>query len=332
MATQLATVRDERPAASEWTARDIEVIRQTVVPGATDAELALFARVCARTGLDPFARQVYGIKRGGRLTISTSIDGFRLIAERTGKYAGQLGPFWCGPDGQWREVWLAPEPPAAARVGVLRSDWREPLWAVARFASYAQEGGLWQRMPDLMIAKVAESLALRRAFPNELSGVYTAEEMDQAQAEGPAEPPARPEPRREAQAQPRRAERPAAAVAEDAGPGEVVEVAARPAGRVNLGPLHGVIGRVARTDGDGLSAEEVHAFAHDWAVARFGVGSMTELTPQQLNDLLGELRGKDAGWLLGTWDDAREAAAGVGLPGMPAAGEDGDAGADRWTE
>ena len=196
MATQLATVRDERPAASEWSARDVEVIRQAIVPGATDAELALFARVCARTGLDPFARQVYGIKRGGRLTIATSIDGFRLIAERTGKYAGQLGPFWCGPDGAWREVWLAQQPPAAARVGVLRSDWREPLWAVARYQSYAQDGGLWGRMPDLMIAKVAESLALRRAFPAELSGVYAAEEMDQAQPDEarPEPAPARPPP------------------------------------------------------------------------------------------------------------------------------------------
>lgn len=162
----------------------LALVRNTVAKNTTPDEFKLFIEVCRYHGLNPFARQIYAVIRNGKsgrqMTIQTSIDGYRLLAERSGKYAGQVGPEWCGDDGVWRDVWLADKPPAAARIGVLRKDFNQPTWGVAKYKSYAQSSPLWEKMPDTMLAKCAESLALRKAFPAEMSGIYTKEEMEQA--------------------------------------------------------------------------------------------------------------------------------------------------------
>lgn len=209
-AAALPVVVEHDPPAVTFTAQQVALIKETICnPGldkqgrqqyATDAELDLFLAVCRRTGLDPFARQIYAVFRWnpslGRkaMQVQTSIDGFRVIAERRRTYAGQSGPFWCGADGKWTDVWLEPDVPAAARVGVLRHDFAQPMWAVARWAEFVQtnqDGSpskMWAGMPTVMLAKCAEAQALRRAFPNDLAGLYTAEEMGQAD-NAPSAPP-----------------------------------------------------------------------------------------------------------------------------------------------
>ena len=164
---------------SLWTPDQTQLISTTIAPGCSPDELKLFAYACQRTGLDPFSRQIYAIKRGGKMTISSGIDGLRSIAERTGQLDGSSS-YWCGEDGVWVDVWLSSKPPAAAKTIIYRKGASHPFVGVARFADYNAGQGLWSKMPAAMIAKCSEALALRKAFPADLSGVYSTDEMDQA--------------------------------------------------------------------------------------------------------------------------------------------------------
>lgn len=185
-------------AIRKFNSEQVQLIARTIAKGANADELALFIAVSEKTGLDPFTRQIYSVPRwDSRLRcevrqIQVSIDGARLVAQRSGEYAGQDGPYWCGEDGVWRDVWLSSKPPVAARVGVSRRGFVAPLYAVALWSEYCprnkegQPTGQWPKMPALMLAKCAEMLALRKGFPAELSGLYSAEEMAQAGGDAPA--------------------------------------------------------------------------------------------------------------------------------------------------
>lgn len=138
-------------------------------------ELHLFLAVAARLGLDPFTRQIHAVKdrKSGRFFVHVGIDGRRAIAQRTGLVDGTNGPYWCGPDAEWRDVWLSPEPPAAAMFEVFKKGCARPFRGVARLQSFRGTGPNWSERPDHQLAKVAEDHAWRKAFPFEMGGLPT---------------------------------------------------------------------------------------------------------------------------------------------------------------
>jgi len=190
---------------TDWTPVQRAALSHLGIEDAPTGDQQVFLHVSQRTGLDPFARQIYMIprKQAGRngqpdtikWTIQTGIDGFRLIAEKHSQYAGTLDPEWCGEDGKWRETWTDRQPPAMARVKVLRHDRAHPISLPVRFNEFAAtfaDGNLqgqWKTKPAHMIGKVAEAAALRKAFPQNLSGMVTDDEAardDLGHVEAPA--------------------------------------------------------------------------------------------------------------------------------------------------
>ena len=175
-------IRDDQ---TEWTPQQAAVLKAANIRPQSKEQASLFLAYCQATQLDPVSRQIY-LLNGQPVA---SIDGMRLVAQRTGEYRGQIGPQWCGTDGQWMDVWVADGPPSACRVGVLRAGFDEPVWGIAMWREFGSDKGTWRKMPAHMLAKVAESHSLRKAFPNDLSGLYSADEMGQRGTTPPPIPP-----------------------------------------------------------------------------------------------------------------------------------------------
>lgn len=180
---------------------EIELLKRTLLSQFSDDEKETFIRICQRTRLDPFTKQVYATKRYAKVTqpdgttrkvptlvYVTGVMGLTAVADRTGNYNGcQI--HWSGPDGVWKEEWLSEEYPAAAKCTVYHKRREFPEVAIARWASYVGQAwnyekkqwevtDFWERMPDYMLGKCSKAQALRGAFPDPLGGVYIHEELE----------------------------------------------------------------------------------------------------------------------------------------------------------
>lgn len=207
-----AVVSINRGTVNIYDSRQLALIRRTVAADCNNDEFDLFINMARALRLDPLRRQVYAFvfskdnPKKRRMSIVTAIDGFRTIAERTGNYRpdedeptyeidpdlkGPLNPVglvkatvrvWKHAHGDWHKV------TASAyweEYAPLKDEWKddpETGRGVKTGRQTLDTSGNWGKMPRLMLAKVAEALALRKAWPDDFSNVYAAEEIDRTRA------------------------------------------------------------------------------------------------------------------------------------------------------
>ena len=189
------------PAPDFLSKEEVALLKRTMLSKYPDDEQETFIRICQRTRLDPFTKQVYATRRYQKvrdennewkkvptLVPVTGIMGLTAVAERTHCYDG-CEIAWSGKDGEWKAEWLAQENPEAARCIVYHKHRAHPEVGIARWGSYVGQQwnqekkqweitDFWDRMGDYMLAKCAKAQALRGAFPDQLSNIYIREELD----------------------------------------------------------------------------------------------------------------------------------------------------------
>ena len=164
-----------------------KVLWQMVANGTTEPEFHAFIQFCQSTGLNPVKKEIWCIVTGSgqwrRVQTMVGVNGFYTIANNHPNFEGVEIKY--GPDmdigGSGNKKIIVP---TWIEVKAHRSDRKFPQVARAFWREYAQEVltksgklSIWGKMPSIMLAKCAESMALRKLFPTEMNGLYTAEEM-----------------------------------------------------------------------------------------------------------------------------------------------------------
>ena len=166
-----------------WTPEQVNTIRNTVAPKASDDELKMFLSIATTYGLDPFLREIWCVDMNGRNVITTGRDGYLKIANRNPNFDGMVSDVVHAGDKFMKEgdnikhfyTVSNRGPIIGAYAIVYRKDRAHSSYFFAPFSEYNKGFNTWKQYPSAMIQKVAEACALKRAFS--ISGLVTEEEI-----------------------------------------------------------------------------------------------------------------------------------------------------------
>lgn len=156
---------------------------------ATDQDVLMFIELCKAQNLNPFVRDAYLVKFGNQpAQIIVGKDVFIKRASEHPNFNGmKAGIVILDKNGDIKEregaLKLKEEELVGGWCEVHLKDKDFPVKSVVSFEEYAQKkndgtlNSMWSSKGATMIRKVAQSQALREAFPNELRGLYQQEEM-----------------------------------------------------------------------------------------------------------------------------------------------------------
>lgn len=176
------------PSIQGWTPQQVEAIKRTVAINASNEELIMFLYLAHKTGLDPFANEIWFIQVNGKNRILTGRDGYLKIANNHPAFRGIESDAVYSNDAFTRRMSNNGESIinheyslndrgelVGAYAKVYRSDRDFPTFFLAPMRDYNKKSGAWLQYPHAMIIKVAEAMSLKRAFA--ISGLCTQEEL-----------------------------------------------------------------------------------------------------------------------------------------------------------